>query len=193
MAAKKEISLLPESENPRSFSARFFKWITTTGRVTIILTELIVISVFISRFWLDRKNSDLSEISRQKQAILESTIPFEKEFVQLQQRLTYIKDFYSNQPDYSQQIDSLITSTPEDLFYDDISVSKDEKSNLITINTSLIAFREESIVSFITNLMLNPDIDQVNVNKIEKKEKENTYSILITLFFKLTTKANPKI
>ncbi|MDD4785127.1 MAG: hypothetical protein PHH12_01590 [Candidatus Shapirobacteria bacterium] len=193
MAAKKEISLLPESENPRSFSARFFKWITTTGRVTIILTELIVISVFISRFWLDRKNSDLSEISRQKQAILESTIPFEKEFVQLQQRLTYIKDFYSNQPDYSQQIDSLITSTPEDLFYDDISVSKDEKSNLITINTSLIAFREESIVSFITNLMLNPDIDQVNVNKIEKKEKENTYSILITLFFKPTTKANPKI
>lgn len=193
MAAKKEISLLPESENPRSFSARFFKWITTTGRVTIILTELIVISVFISRFWLDRKNSDLSEISRQKQAILESTIPFEKEFVQLQQRLTYIKDFYSNQPDYSQQIDSLITSTPEDLFYDDISVSKDEKSKLITINTSLIAFREESIVSFITNLMLNPDIDQVNVNKIEKKEKENTYSILITLFFKPTTKANPKI
>ena len=191
MAAKKEISLLPESENPRSFSARFFKWITTTGRVTIILTELIVISVFISRFWLDRKNSDLSEISRQKQAILESTAPFEKEFVQLQNRLTYIKDFYSNQPDYSKQIDSLISSTPEDLFYDDISVFKDEKSKLTAINTSLIAFREESIVSFITNLMLNPDIDQVNVNKIEKREKENTYSILITLFFK-PTKANTK-
>jgi len=184
MAVKKEISLLPESENPRSFGARFFKWITTTGRVTIIITELIVISVFISRFWLDRKNSDLSEISRQKQAILESTLPFETEFIQLQQRLAYIKDFYTNQPEYDKQINSLITSTPEDLFYDSLSISKDEKEKLITINTNLIAFREESIVSFITNLMLNPDIEQVNVNKIEKKERENKYSISITLFFK---------
>ena len=184
MAVKKEISLLPESENPRSFGARFFKWITTTGRVVIILTELVVISVFMSRFWLDRKNSDLSEISRQKQAILESVIPFETEFIQLQQRLAYIKNFYSSQPDYEKQINSLISSTPQDIFYDRLSVSKDEKSKSTVINTSLTAYREESLVSFITNLMLNPDIDQVNVNKIEKKEKESQYSISITLFFK---------
>jgi len=184
MAAKKEISLLPQSENPRSFGARFFKWLTTTGRVTIILTELIVISVFISRFSLDRKNSDLSEISRQKQAILKSVIPFETEFVQLQQRLAYIKDFYSNQPEYNKNIDSLITSTPQDLFYEKIAVSEDEKTKMVAINTSLIAYREESIVSFVTNLMLNPEIDQVNINKIEKKEKENQYSISLTLFFK---------
>jgi hypothetical protein len=191
MAAKKEISLLPESENPRSFGSRFLKWITTTGRVTIILTELIVISVFVSRFWLDRKNSDLSEVLRQKQAILESVIPFEQEFVGLQQRLAYIKDFYSNQPEYSQQIDSLITSTPQNIFYENLSISKDEKLKSTTINTSLTAYKEEDIVSFITNLMLNPDIDQVNVNKIEKKERENQYSISLTLFFK-AVKANTK-
>jgi len=191
MAAKKEISLLPESENPRSFGSLFLKWITTTGRVTIILTELIVISVFISRFWLDRKNSDLSEVLRQKQAILESVIPFEQEFVGLQQRLAYIKDFYSNQPEYSQQIDSLITSTPQNIFYENLSISKDEKLKSTTINTSLIAYKEEDIVSFITNLMSNPDIDQVDVNKIEKKEKENQYSISLTLIFK-AVKASTK-
>jgi hypothetical protein len=191
MAVKKEVSLLPESENPRSFLARFFKWVTTAGRATIIITELIVISAFISRFWLDRKNSDLSEISRQKQAILESVIPFETDFVKLQQRLTYIKDFYNNQPEYNKQIDSLIKSTPEDLFFERLSISKDEKSNLVTINTSLTAYKEESIVSFITNLMVNPDIDQVNVNKIEKKEKENQYSVSLTLLFK-SAKANNK-
>lgn len=184
MAVKKEVSLLPESENPRSFLARFFKWVTTVGRATIIITELIVILAFVSRFWLDRKNSDLSEVSRQKQAILESVIPFETDFVKLQQRLTYIKDFYNNQPEYNKQIDSLITSTPEDLFFERLSISKDEKTKLTTINTSLIAYKEESIVSFITNLMINPNIDQVNINKIEKKERENQYSISLTLLFK---------
>ena len=192
MADKKEISLLPESENPRSFGSRFFKWVTTTGRVAIVLTELIVISVFISRFWLDRKNSDLSEVLRQKQSILESVIPFEQEFTGLQQRLSYIKDFYSNQPEYNNQIDSLIVSTPQTVFYEKLSISKDEQSKSTTINTSLIAYKEEDIVSFVTNLMLNPDIDQVNVNKIEKKEKENQYSISLTLLFK-PIKVNPKI
>ena len=109
----------------------------------------------------------------------------------LQQRLAYIKDFYSNQPEYSQQIDSLVTSTPQNLFYENLSISKDEKLKSTTINTSLTAYKEEDIVSFITNLMLNPDIDQVNVNKIEKKEKENQYSISLTLFFK-AVKANTK-
>ncbi len=184
MAIKKEISLLPESENPNSFGVRFFNWITTAGRATIIITEFIVISAFVSRFWLDRKNSDLSEISRQKQAILESVIPFEGDFVKLQQKLSYIKNSYNNQPEYHKQIDSLVTSTPEDLFYEMLSISKDEKSKTVTINTSLIAYREESIVSFITNLMVNPSIDQVNINKIEKKEKENQYSISLTLLFK---------
>ncbi|MFA6325505.1 MAG: hypothetical protein WCX46_04745 [Candidatus Paceibacterota bacterium] len=183
MAIKKELSLLPESENPRSFGARFFKWITTTGRVTIVLTELIVISVFISRFWLDRKNSDLSEIVRQKQAILESATPFETEFTKLQQRLSYIKSLYSNQPEYDKQISSLISSTPTDLFYNKLSISTDEKTKITTINTSLIGYREESIVSFITNLTLNPDISQVNITKIEKKEKENQYLISIVLYF----------
>ena len=183
MAIKKELSLLPESENPRSFRARFFKWVTTTGRVTIVLTEFIVISVFISRFWLDRKNSDLSEIVRQKQAILESATPFETEFTKLQERLDYIKSFYSNQPEYDKQISSLISSTPTDLFYNQLSISMDEKTTTTVINASLTAYKEESIVSFITNLTLNSDINQVDVTKIEKKEKENQYLISIVLYF----------
>ena len=190
MAIKKEISLLPESENPRSFSARFFKWITTTGRVTIVLTELIVISVFISRFWLDRKNSDLSENVRQKQAILESATPFETEFTKLQERLVYIKTFYSSQPKFDEQISSLIASTPKDLFYEKIAVSTDEKTKTTIIDATLAAYKEESIVSFITNLMLNPDIDQVNISKIEKKENENQYSVTITLNFKKASAGN---
>ena len=191
MAVKKEISLLPESENPNSIGVHFFNWVTTAGRGTIVITEFIVILAFISRFWLDRKNSDLSEISRQKQSILESVVPFESEFVKLQQRLAYIKDFYNNQPQYDKQINSLITSTPQDLFFEKLSISNNEQSKSITIDTSLVAYKEESIVSFITNLMLNPDIDQVNVNKIEKKEKESQYSISLTLFFK-SAKANTK-
>jgi hypothetical protein len=184
MTVKKEISLLPESENPNSFNARLVKWMTGSGRAIIICTELIVVIAFISRFWLDRKNADISEVIRQEQAILETTKDFENEFSDLQQKLKLIKSFYANQPDYTRCISTLVNSTPQDLIYNNVNIKKDEKLNKIIASVTLTAYREESIVDFITNLTLNSDISTVNLNKIEKKPRENKYSINIDLVFK---------
>lgn len=184
MTPKKEVSLLPESENPNSFSSRLLKWLTNTGRVVIIITELLVVAAFISRFWLDRKNADLSEVIRQQQAILNSTKEFEKEYSFLQQKLKIIKEFYANDLGYEDKIDSLIRSTPQDIIYNSLTISKDKNNNKITSSISLIAYNESSIVDFITNLTLNPDIESVSLNQIEKKPRENKYSISISLIFK---------
>lgn len=186
MAVKKEISLLPEAENPNSFGAVFFKWLTTVGRWIIVITELIVILAFISRFWLDRKNSDLSEIVRQQQSILESTKYFESEYTSFQERLSNIKEAYASQPKYDKYLLSLIKSTPQDLVYDTISTQKNSNNEIIT-TASLISSNEESIVNFVSNLMLNPDIKTVEINKIEKKPKENNYTILVSLVFNSKT------
>jgi hypothetical protein len=183
MAAKKEISLLPQAENPNSFTARFFKWLTTVGRWVIIITELIVVTAFLSRFWLDRKNSDLSEIVRQQQAIIDSTKFFQAEYTSFQKRLQTIRDYYSNQPEYHRHLDTLIKSTPNDLVYNNLAIRQDLELKKITANASILAYREDSIINFISNLMLNPDIDTVEITKIEKKAKENTYSLSIYLIF----------
>ncbi len=184
MAIKKELSLLPDSENPNSFSAQAIKWLSTVGRWIIVLTELIVISAFISRFWLDRKNSDLSEVIRQQQAIIKSTQAFEKEFTSFQQRLKFIKDFYATSPIYDDKINILIKSTPHDLIYRTLALKRDANNNDVSANASLIAFKEDSIVSFITNLMLNDQIDSVTINQIEKKSQENNYLVTFSVIFK---------
>jgi hypothetical protein len=183
MATKKELSFLPDSENPNSFGAKAIKWLTTVGRWVIVLTELVVVSAFISRFWLDRKNSDLSEVIRQQQSILESTQSFESEFNSFQQRLQFIANFYQNDPQYNQKITTLINSTPEGLAYQSLSLSKD-KDNNISASASLAAFNEASIITFINNLALNPNIESININQIEKKQQENNYSIIISVIFK---------
>ncbi len=184
MATKKELSLLPDSENPDSFGAKIIKWLTTVGRWVIVLTEFIVVSAFISRFWLDRKNSDLSETIRQQQAILETTQSFENEFNSFQQRLKFIRSFYNNDVQYNQKITYLIKSTPNDLVYQNISIKKDETNNHISATALLTAFNETSLISFINNLTLNPNIESVKINQIEKKQQENNYSISISIVFK---------
>lgn len=184
MPIKREPSLLPDAENANSLFARILRWTTTVGRFTIVFTELIVICAFLSRFWLDRKNSDLSEVIRQQKAILESTQDFEKEFILLQQRLVSIKELYSVRADYGSKIKSLVESTPPDIIYNLLSLRQDTDNKLITVDLDMVSYKEGSIIDFITNLVINPDIQTVSVNKIEKKPRDSRYLVQISLTFK---------
>lgn len=183
MPAKREATLLPESENVNSFSSRLIHWVTTAGRFVIVFTELIVVGAFISRFWLDRQNSDLSEVLRQQKAILESTQDFEKQYSLLQQRLASIKKMYIQAPGYSEKLSSLADSAPPEILFNSLSISQDPVNKDVSVNLSLTALSEESMVKFINNLTLNPDIRSVNVKNIEKKPKENGYTLSVLLVF----------
>jgi hypothetical protein len=184
MPAKKEISLLPDEENINSLSSRIIRYLTTVGRYIIVFTELIVIGAFLSRFWLDRKNSDLSEVIRQQKAIMQSTGNFEKDYNELKIRLETIKTFYSSQPDFKSKISSITTSTPLDIIYRTFAISQSPTTGKTAASISLIAYNEESIVNFISNIILNPDIASVSVNSIEKQPKDTKYNISISLSFK---------
>ncbi|PIV07189.1 hypothetical protein COS53_02975 [Candidatus Shapirobacteria bacterium CG03_land_8_20_14_0_80_35_14] len=178
MSTKKEISLLPDESNSHSFFARTIRYLTTIGRYIIVFTELIVISAFISRFWLDRQNSDLSEVLRQQKAILESTTEFEKEFLSLQSRLKYIDIQYKNQPNYIINLKSIVSSLPPDVFLQNMTIAK------TSAQLSLYSYREDSLVNMMVNFSLNPEVDTVDIRKIEKKSKDSKYYVDILLNFK---------
>lgn len=187
MPADKDPSLLPDSENNNTIFGRVLRWLTTVGRFVIVFTELIVISAFLSRFWLDRKNSDLSEVIRQQKAILESTKDFEIEFNLLQDRLGVIKDFYSVSHRSQSQIETLVESTPFEITYSSLSLTPLSKSSPATAELNLVSPREEAIVDFITNLTVNPQIQEVKVKNIEKKPRDSRYFINLSLIFKKET------
>lgn len=186
MSDKRELSLLPDESNNSSFSARVIRYLTTIGRYIIVFTELIVISAFISRFWLDRQNSDLSESLRQQKAILESTFEFEKEYTSLQTRLKYISDNYNNQPAYVDNIKAIVTSIAPDVFFQKLSINPD------TATLSLYSYQEDSLVNTIVNMSLNPSFNSIDIRKIEKKSKDSKYFVDLSLTFK-SKSAKPTI
>ena len=183
MPPKKEISLLPEENNPHSFSNRFIRWLTTAGRYVIVFTELVVVLAFLSRFWLDRKNADLSETLRQQKAILESTKEFENEFTLLQQRLNFVDKFYQQSPEYVPKIQSIVESSPPGVVYNRLSLSRVPESAHVQTDMVVYVYQESSIVDFVTNLILNPQIGTVNIRSIEKKPKDTKYIVSLTLSF----------
>ena len=183
MPVKKEISLLPDEDNVNSFSARAIRWLTSVGRYVIVFTELFVICAFISRFWLDRTNSDLSEVVRQQTAILNSTADFEKDYAALQRRLNLIKTVYASQPQFKSKVESIAQSTPLDITFQNFVVSRNPKTNEISSSLIFYAYKETSVIDFITNLILNPDVASVNIVTIDKKPRDNKYNVALSLAF----------
>lgn len=177
------MSFLPDEEDVNSLSARVIRWVTTVGRFVIVFTELIVICAFLSRFWLDRTNSDLSEVVRQQKAILESTSEFENDYAQLQRRLELIQKIYASQPEYQTKVDTLIQSTPSDINYNSLTITHDPDKKEVSAIINLSAYQESSIVNFITNLIANPKISSVDIKKIEKRSNDNKYNVNLSLVF----------
>lgn len=74
------INLLPQDEFGQTTLGRTLTWALSTGRIIVILTELVVISAFLLRFFLDVKITDLSEAISAKKALIESSAEFENSF-----------------------------------------------------------------------------------------------------------------
>lgn len=88
---KKHINLLPKSDFELSYSGRILRWALTTFRMIVIVVELVVISGFLSRFWLDIRNSDLDDEIDQKVNLIKSYSTFEADFRQTQSKLADYK------------------------------------------------------------------------------------------------------
>ena len=167
------INLLPQEEFRISPVGRILHWATTTFRTIVIITELIVIVAFLSRFWLDAKNADLNDIIRQNQSIIESYKDFETEFRQVQQRIKIFSEMTQSSTLGSLMMQA-INLLPEDVNL--VSISQVENSLQIKASSA----SERSIVQFITNLLNNPAFKEVKVASAVASS-ENQSVIVFTL------------
>lgn len=143
-APKKEISLLPTEEEGRL--GRFLKWALTFGRWIVIVTELIVILCFLSRFKLDRDLTDLGEKIKQQQAIIASFGDLEANFRNLQERLKTIDKLGEEQLLVGSLLNDLGKTVPLDVSLSDLTV-KEKK-----LAISGLALSEAGFGSFIKSL-----------------------------------------
>ena len=164
--SKNGISLLPQ-KGLEGTSGRLVDWLLSVGRYIIIFTELIVIGAFLSRFWLDRKNSDLSEEIRQEKAILESTAEFEKEFRLFQARLSAaVKDLQASE-DLLLPLKIIEETLPKDTFLIRYGFSGGKKNE---IGVLVLVFSEESLAEFVSNILSRKEVSTVKIGTIERKE-----------------------
>lgn len=176
MAKSKTINLLPQKEFESSILGRILRWATGSFRILVIITEMVVMAAFLSRFWLDAQNSDLNESIKIKSAQITTQKDTEDTFRGLQAKLDIFKNIAaSNQS--SNRVEIIASKVPTDVTLSSISVAEDS-SQIKGVSQS-----EFAIAQFISNLKAEKSFKSVELNNIGAAQNNSAltdFSLKIT-------------
>jgi Tfp pilus assembly protein PilN len=176
---QKPINLLPQEEFAASTFGRVLTWLVSSFRIIVILTELIVLASFFSRFWLDAKNTNLTEEINQKRAVIESFSDFENEFRRTQQRLKIFTDLTDNKILTADLVVKIASYLPSEINLKKLSFAKDE------VKLTGTAPGETSIAQLLANLESDNQFQEVSLVQVET-DKEN--EAMLNFGLKMTVK-----
>jgi Tfp pilus assembly protein PilN len=184
MAARKKkkvpINLLPREKFAETTVGRILGWITSTFRIIVILTELVVLLAFLSRFWLDAQNADLNELIEQKQAVIATSSEFEREFRNIQKRLGVFSELASNKETASETLNSIVRNMPPDVLLASLLLSREN------IQIEGLSPTERGIQQFIANLESSKSFQKVTLVEVKANQADQS----LTMFkIKLTPKS----
>ncbi|MEK7532888.1 MAG: PilN domain-containing protein [Patescibacteria group bacterium] len=164
MPAKEiRINLLGTQDLGHTPWGRLVEWATTYGRYIMITTEIVVLLAFISRFSLDRKNTDLTEELGQKQAIIEANLDFERDIKSLQAHLTTAKILLADQAKPIEVVNILESLIPADVYLSSLDISRNR------LSISAIAGTTSGFAQFLSNLQSIQQIQNVMLGDIRRE------------------------
>lgn len=173
-----EINLLPDTEFAGTVTGRILSWIISTFRVIVIATEILVMIAFLSRFWLDARNTDLNEEIDQKKAILSASLDFERQFKDTQKRLRIYSNITAGKTEssyltlVSEQLPSdvnltSVSKTDDDMEIQGITASEQSAQQFVVNLQSTQAFSDVSLTNIASN-QINPGLVSFTIKTIEK-------------------------
>ncbi len=182
---KTSIELLPEKRfEEYPFAKKLTTWVTSVGRVIIIVTELVAFSVFIGRIKLDRELTDLTESLENQLVILENAGSFEKDFRDLQKRLEIIRDLRQKQIPASPNLSLLSTLFPPDVGLTELTLQPETNESCLSAKTTSATGFAQTIY----NLKNSPQIEEIALTSGSYSSKDGTYNFSLVLKFTETRK-----
>ncbi|KKQ92114.1 MAG: Fimbrial assembly family protein [Microgenomates group bacterium GW2011_GWC1_39_7b] len=172
MPKNKSINLLPQEEFEASTIGRVLKWATGTFRIIVIITEMVVMAAFLSRFWLDAQNSDLTDSIKIRSAQISAQGDLEKRFREIQTKLDIFKAL-ALIPKPGDRVENVTSKTPTDVILSSMAVQENSMSIKGTASNEL------AIAQFASNLKNEPSFKKVELNSINSSEDNSGSTIFM--------------
>ncbi len=172
---EKQINLLPQDKLSTTIIGRMVVWFLSTFRILVITIEILVVSAFLSRFWLDSKNTDLTEELKQKEVQIKAMRSTEEQIKELQQKTEIISQIISTQKQPSILVKEIVPQIPPEVSLSSINISDGK------ISLSGVSENEISISQFIANLQSIEKFKKASLSRIGQEEESGSLSFNITI------------
>jgi len=136
---------------------RLLKWLLATFRYIVIVTEMIVMVAFISRFWLDAKNNDLDDLLKQKRAVVDASARFEEDFRQTQVKLKVFSGMTAKAVETDRVLGVTSSYLPPEIYLTSFSLTGKD------VRIRGVAPSERSVAVFIVNLNSADVFDDISL------------------------------
>src|SRR4030042_2785268 len=164
---KQQINLIPEVGFENTTFGRILAWILSTFRIIVIITEVIVMGAFLSRFWLDAQNSDLKEEVEEKKSYLVASQGFENEFKDTQKRIEIYSKNSKDSGILTKSLSTIVSFLPPDLSLKMLTFSEG------TIDVEGYTPNEKSIQQLVANLQSSDLFDNIGIDEISSALDES--------------------
>lgn len=158
-----EINLLSGDELESGPQGKFIKWALTWGKRIVVLTELVVISAFLSRFWLDTTVANLNEEIDHRKAVVTGTAGFETTFRVVQARVAKAQ-LIEKKVSVLEFYDSAEKLIPGNVVVNQISIGK--KGISFTGQAS-----ETAMAGLVAAFRNSADFADIGIERIAKQDK----------------------
>lgn len=150
---------------------RILTWTLSTFRIIVIVTEFVVMSAFLSRFWLDARLTNLNESLEQKSAVIAATSDFEKEFRNTQKQLKIFSQISTVASSPSSVFETITNYLPLDVLLTTFTFTEKD------VKIKGIAPTEKGIAQFIANLEEIEDFKDVSLTQLDTSEEEGQFFV----------------
>ena len=176
MAAQKKeqlVNFLPQQEFAGSTAGRILTWAISTFRIIVIITEVVVVMAFLSRFWLDARLTDLDDEIKEKESVILSFSSFEKEFKSVQKKLKILKFLIGKESMISDMVKNIASILPSDISLKSLSIKEKE------IEIKGTSGSEQSIAQLVANLGSLDSLTEVSLAEVSSKSEDQFLSFTI--------------
>lgn len=162
MPAEILINLIGQEDLSHTPQGRIVQWAMTYGRYMIILTEVIVLAAFVSRFTLDRKLTDLKEEITQKQAIIEANAELEMQIRTVQAQTDQVKKLIDGQAQPINILTLVESFLPLDVYLESLDIKQS------TLNAKATAKTTGGFAQLLANLKSLKQLTNVGIGSVER-------------------------
>lgn len=167
-----QINLLPKKE--KHLREKFLYFALHYFRYIIVLTQIVVISVFFFRFYIDQQIIDLKEKFQQKQQILTITYPLIQEAKALETKTKEAKHIMTSQQLFLATISYVFSRTHPSALLDSVKYTEE----FITLKGSASSI--SAIRSMQTKLLQSGKFKAVTAKDVSR-QSEQAYNFIILI------------